>query len=139
VPPTLAITGPTPLVAFAARGARKAAVVAGLPTMAATDPNGSPATLLASSITCNATIDGVNGAVTAATAFPYGVTVVTCTAADSAGNASPAVSFAVDVACEYGASVRIDGGVCEGEMCVRLGAPGDASQSALRSLPLSVL
>jgi hypothetical protein len=134
VPPTLEITGPTPLVAFAARGARKAAITTGFPMMAATDPNGSPSTLPASTIACNATIDGVSSTVTAATAFPYGVTVVTCIAVDGAGNVSPAVSFAVDVACEYGASLRTEGGVCEGELCVRLGAPNDAFQPALQSL-----
>jgi hypothetical protein len=115
VPPSLAITGATPLVAFAVRGSRKAVVPAGFPEMSATDPNGTPSTLDPSSITCNATIDGVADVVTAATPFPYGVTVVSCAAADAAGNLSPAVSFAVDVACEYGASVRTPGGNCLGE------------------------
>jgi hypothetical protein len=115
VPPTLELTGATPLVAFALRGARTATVSA-FPSMSATDPNGSPATLPADRITCNATIGGAGAAVTAATAFPYGVTVVMCVARDAAGNVGPAVSFAVNVACESGASVRAAGGVCEGEL-----------------------
>jgi hypothetical protein len=66
--------------------------------------------------------------VAAGTAFPYGVTAVTCTAADAAGNVSPAVAFAVSVVCASGFSVQTPGGNCVGERVGR-------AQDVLRSAP----
>jgi hypothetical protein len=60
-------------------------------------------------VTCMAPLgaDGTPVVVTAKgpsdkTGFPYGVTVVTCTAKDKADNVSPARSFAVILACQQG-------------------------------------
>jgi hypothetical protein len=109
-----------PVHATAAPGARKARVLSGWPTLSAADavaPGGA-----APVVTCRAAVDGApEGPVTdgaGGTEFPYGITTVTCTAADAAGNTSPAVSFSVSVACGAGYSVRSAGGVCESERAV---------------------
>jgi hypothetical protein len=114
VPPTLALTGLSPVLVKANPGANTA-LVSKFPDMEAYDPNGTPVALPADSISCNATIGGVNTEVTTATPFPYDVTSVACVARDAAGNPSLPVSFAVHVVCEPGYSVRADGGVCLSE------------------------
>jgi hypothetical protein len=116
VAPTISLTGSTPVAAVAAAGARTAKVLSGWPTLTAADPVAPGGA--APTVTCLATIDGTEGPVTdgpGGTDFPYGVTAVTCTAADAAGNASPAVSFVVSVVCTAGYSVRTAGGLCLSE------------------------
>jgi hypothetical protein len=117
VAPKLELKGKTPVLAKAPGNGRLAKVAAAdWPTLTPTDavaPAGAPAAV----VSCRASLDGgPAGPVTpAGTDFPYGVTVVTCTAADAAGNVSPAVSFAVEVACDSGYSVRTEGGLCQSE------------------------
>jgi hypothetical protein len=69
--------------------------------------------------TCKATIGNTPQTWTspfpATVSFPYGSTAVTCTAADAAGNVSPAVSYAVVVVCGSGYSYDSTEKACKGE------------------------
>jgi hypothetical protein len=113
VVPTLTLTGNTPVNAEAAPGARTTKITSGWPTLTASDAVAPPV------VTCRASLDGApEGPVTdgaGGTDFPYGITLVKCTAADAAGNVSPAVAFTVAVTCGAGYSVRSAGGNCESE------------------------
>jgi hypothetical protein len=115
VPPTLNITGPVPVTGTIAPDASTAAVAA-FPAWATAD-----AVDAAPAVTCAAPLGpgGAPAAVTpGGTQFPYGVTVVTCAAADAAGNVGPAVSFAVVMNCTAGYPYR--DGKCQSER----GPPG---------------
>jgi hypothetical protein len=110
LPPSFNITGRVPVTGTIAPDASTATFPA-FPAWAASD-----AVDAAPAVTCKAPL-GAGGApapVTAgATAFPYGVTVVTCSAADRDGNTSPAASFAVVMNCTAGYPFK--DGKCQSE------------------------
>jgi hypothetical protein len=81
-------------------------------------------------VTCTAPLRGAPTEVTAATAFPHGVTVVTCSAKDDAGNESPRVSWAAVVACASG--YAFNGTACSGGRGKGLG------RTCVAALPLSI-
>jgi hypothetical protein len=116
IPPKFEITGAVPVTATIAP-TQATASVAKFPDWKATDAVDKDPT-----VTCKAPLNGAAPVVvtdeaavpgTPATAFPYGVTVVTCTAADDENNVSPAASFAVIVNCTAGYPFR--DGACQSE------------------------
>jgi hypothetical protein len=110
IPPTLRLTGASPVYGTAAGGAGKGKLEPGFPQMEAES---------GATTRCTAPLDGPDKppvTVTAAgTAFPVGTTVVTCTAEDAAKNKSPPVPFAVVITCASGYNFKSDTGICEGE------------------------
>jgi hypothetical protein len=117
VAPKVAITGPTRFEVAARENShlaswpKKPSEFAQLSATDAVAPAGVPPPV----ISCRAAVDG--GAevdvTPAGTEFPYGVTTVTCTAADAAGNVGPGVAFTVSVSCEKGYGFK--DGKCQSE------------------------
>jgi hypothetical protein len=115
VAPTLEIRGTSRVVAEAAPNAGNAAVSYGRTVkLAARDSVYGPAAEADPTITCAAVSEGapVDGVTATGGTFPYGVTAVTCTASDPAGNVGPAVTFTVRVDCPAGYSFQR--GACRG-------------------------
>jgi hypothetical protein len=110
VPPSLNITGPVPVTGTIAPN-QSTATFAAFPAWDVADAvDASP------DVTCKASV-GAGGApvavVPGTTPFPHGVTVVTCTAADDAGNVGPAVTFTAVMSCRAGYALG-GTGVCTG-------------------------
>jgi hypothetical protein len=110
VPPSLNVTGPVPVTGTIAPDGSTAPIAAFPAWQVADAVDASPAVTCTAPLSAGGTpVDVIPGS----TAFPYGVTVVTCTAADGAGNVSPAVAFAVVMNCTAGYPYR--DGKCQSE------------------------